>query len=121
MLEIIIKPIYPELRTAADPNQAFISGQWVRIDDGKAVLAQSNDSEIEQIYEESNINIRKSFKTVSGLYEGKTDQFNNTHYFVKTSVLTVKNGILDLADSEDRIFAICLASPEAGILRFKRI
>jgi hypothetical protein len=123
MLNIFTRPISFNKREALDPNFPFNAGQWVKILNGKASLANPTDTGLEQVYMGNIQILRGNLRTVYGLYEGWTDQYVKTSTYTVDCNLTVREGLLDLAASKEAVFATCVDIPSEtnpGI-RFKRI
>lgn len=109
-------------RFAENPDFRFNTGQWVKIDiDGKATLAGPTDIGLEQIYEGNLKIVRRNFNTVYGLYIGETDQYNKTQTYKTDDHLSVRDGILGLAENDDRVIALVETILPNGLMRFKRV
>jgi hypothetical protein len=95
-------------------------GSWIQIQNEESIIAPDMSKPVEQVY---NLNQRvpvSNLFIIVGYYEAGTDQYNKTSVYTENCNLTVKNGILDLAE-DDKYIAICMGiDTKNNILLFKR-
>ena len=120
-------------REASDPNAVFVAGQFVKLVNGKAVLAATpaDGPGSEIVFEQNNKNWQGVVPTISGLLEAETDQYVTASNIVDRSPLVTRNGVLDLADvaalgtghTENEVayvIGFAIGAPVGGVLRYKR-
>lgn len=120
MLNVFTRPISSNKREALDPMFQFYAGQWVKLVNNKVSIAGPTDIGLEQVYMGNLKYVKGVFRTIYGLYEGLTDQYNKEVNYEIDANLTVRNGILDLAIEGEHVVAIFMGIEENS-LHFKRV
>lgn len=131
----MLKPLYGQnwhrstpraSRQAATPGTTFVSGDIIKLVNGKAALATAPADGLgsEFVFEETNRTLDGVVPTLTGAIEAITDRYKTDDTIADRDLLVTRNGLLSkAADAGEQALAIAQAigAPVGGKLTFKRI
>ena len=113
-------------RTPLSSSATFISGQFVKLTNGKIELATAPADGLgsEIVWEPTGVTWGGATPTIMGFIEALTDQYVTASSIIDRSLLVTRNGLLDLAvgaTEQAQAVAMAIGAPANGVLHFKRL
>lgn len=123
------QPFNSAFTPTREPNVAgtsFEVGTWIKLVNGKAVLAGAGDGAgAEIVFEPNAKNATGDVPTICGIFEATTDKFTATSIIDGSFLKIDAGGILvaETVPATQTLLSVAMAvgAPSGGLLRFKKI